>query len=72
MEVGEDSLRPSRLLALSAHVSGRTSDTQTVSGTALSALASLAERRFPSFSEAADAVLDLLEAELPAGVLEGA
>jgi diguanylate cyclase (GGDEF)-like protein len=38
-----------------------------VSGTALSALARLAERRFPSFSEAADAVLDLLESELPAG-----
>jgi diguanylate cyclase (GGDEF)-like protein len=38
-----------------------------VSGTALSALARLAERRFPSFSEAADAVLDLLEAELPTG-----
>ena len=42
-------------------------DTQSVSGTALNALARLAERRFPSFSEAADAVLDLLEAELPAG-----
>jgi diguanylate cyclase (GGDEF)-like protein len=38
-----------------------------VSGTALSALARLAERRFPSYSEAADAVLDLLEAELPSG-----
>jgi diguanylate cyclase (GGDEF)-like protein len=38
-----------------------------VSGTALSALARLAERRFRSFSEAADAVLDLLEAELPTG-----
>jgi diguanylate cyclase (GGDEF)-like protein len=38
-----------------------------VSGTVLSALAHLAERRFPSFSEAADAVLDLLEAELPPG-----
>ncbi|MGH2763938.1 MAG: GGDEF domain-containing protein [Thermoleophilaceae bacterium] len=38
-----------------------------MSGTALSALARLAERRFPSFSEAADAVLDLLEGELPAG-----
>jgi diguanylate cyclase (GGDEF)-like protein len=38
-----------------------------VSGTALNALARLAERRFPSFSEAADAVLDLLEAELPPG-----
>ena len=33
----------------------------------LSALAHVAERRFPSFSEAADAVLDLLEAELPPG-----
>jgi GGDEF domain-containing protein len=40
---------------------------QSVSGTQLSALARLAERRFPSFSEAADAVLDVLEAELPAG-----
>jgi len=38
-----------------------------VSGTSLSALARLAERRFASFSEAADAVLDVLEAELPAG-----
>ena len=33
----------------------------------LSALARLAERRFQSFSEAADGVLDLLEGELPAG-----
>jgi diguanylate cyclase (GGDEF)-like protein len=33
----------------------------------LSALARLAERPFPSFSEAADAVLDLLESELPDG-----
>ncbi len=33
----------------------------------LSALARLAERRFTSFSEAADAVLDLVEAELPPG-----
>ena len=33
----------------------------------LSALARLAERRFSSFSEAADTVLDLLEAELPPG-----
>ncbi|MEA2366689.1 MAG: diguanylate cyclase, partial [Thermoleophilaceae bacterium] len=41
----------------------------TVSGTVLSALARLAERRFTSFSEAADSVLDLLEAELPAGSL---
>jgi diguanylate cyclase (GGDEF)-like protein len=40
-----------------------------VSGTVLSALARLAERRFTSFSEAADSVLDLLEAELPAGSL---
>jgi hypothetical protein len=38
-----------------------------VSGTTLSALARLAERRFASFSEAADTVLDALEAELPAG-----
>jgi len=38
-----------------------------VSGTVLSALARLAERRFSSFSEAADTVLDLLEAELPPG-----
>ena len=38
-----------------------------MSGTTLSALARLAERRFPSFSEAADSVLDALEAELPAG-----
>jgi diguanylate cyclase (GGDEF)-like protein len=46
---------------------GAPADTHHVSGTALNALARLAERRFPSFSEAADAVLDLLEAELPAG-----
>ena len=38
-----------------------------MSGSVLSALARLAERRFPSFSEAADTVLDLLEAELPPG-----
>jgi diguanylate cyclase (GGDEF)-like protein len=38
-----------------------------VSGNVLSALAQLAERRFQSFSEAADGVLDLLEGELPAG-----
>lgn len=38
-----------------------------MSGNALSSLARLAERRFTSFSEAADAVLDLLEAELPPG-----
>jgi diguanylate cyclase (GGDEF)-like protein len=44
-------------------------DTEFVSGTALSALARLAERRFSSFSEAADTVLDLLEAELPPGSL---
>jgi diguanylate cyclase (GGDEF)-like protein len=42
-------------------------DTDSVSGTVLSALARLAERRFTSFSEAADTVLDLLEAELPPG-----
>jgi diguanylate cyclase (GGDEF)-like protein len=42
-------------------------DTHSVSGTVLSALARLAERRFTSFSEAADTVLDLLEAELPPG-----
>jgi diguanylate cyclase (GGDEF)-like protein len=42
-------------------------DTEQVSGTVLSALARLAERRFTSFSEAADTVLDLLEAELPPG-----
>ena len=40
-----------------------------MSGTALSSLARLAERRFTSFSEAADTVLDLLEAELPPGSL---
>jgi GGDEF domain-containing protein len=38
-----------------------------VSATALSALARLAERRFQSFSEAADAVLALLESALPGG-----
>ena len=38
-----------------------------MSGTVLSALARLAERRFTSFSEAADTVLDLIEAELPPG-----
>ena len=38
-----------------------------MSGTVLSALARLAERRFTSFSEAADTVLDLLEAALPPG-----
>ena len=42
-------------------------DKKSVSGTVLSALARLAERRFTSFSEAADTVLDLLEAELPPG-----
>src|ERR671911_843448 len=42
-------------------------DTHCVSGTVLSALARLAERRFTSFSEAADTVLDLLETELPPG-----
>jgi diguanylate cyclase (GGDEF)-like protein len=40
-----------------------------VSGNVLSALARLAERRFQSFSEAADGVLDLLEGELPPGSL---
>jgi diguanylate cyclase (GGDEF)-like protein len=44
-------------------------DTDPVSGNVLSALARLAERRFQSFSEAADGVLDLLEGELPAGSL---
>ena len=38
-----------------------------MSGTVLSALARLAERRFTSFSEAADTVLDLLEGQLPPG-----
>ena len=38
-----------------------------MSGTVLSALARLADRRFTSFSEAADTVLELLEAELPPG-----
>jgi diguanylate cyclase (GGDEF)-like protein len=42
-------------------------DTDCVSGNVLSALARLAERRFQSFSEAADGVLDLLEDELPPG-----
>lgn len=37
--------------------------------TAISALARLTERRFQSFSEAADAVLDLLEHELPAAAI---
>ena len=53
--------------ACPSHYLGGAADTRPVSGTALSALARLAERRFPSFSEAADAVLDLLESELPAG-----
>jgi diguanylate cyclase (GGDEF)-like protein len=44
-------------------------DTDPVSGNVLSALALLAERRFQSFSEAADGVLDLLEGELPPGSL---
>jgi diguanylate cyclase (GGDEF)-like protein len=44
-------------------------DTDPVSGNVLSALARLAERRFQSFSEAADGVLDLLEGELPPGSL---
>jgi diguanylate cyclase (GGDEF)-like protein len=38
-----------------------------VSATAISALARVAERRFHSFSEAADSVLDVLEAALPPG-----
>jgi diguanylate cyclase len=38
-----------------------------VSATAISALARVAERRFHSFSEAADSVLDVLEAALPSG-----
>ena len=38
-----------------------------MSGNVLSSLARLAERRFTSFSEAADTVLALLEAELPPG-----
>jgi diguanylate cyclase (GGDEF)-like protein len=38
-------------------------------GSAISALARLTERRFQSFSEAAEAVLDLLEAELPADAI---
>jgi GGDEF domain-containing protein len=37
--------------------------------TAISALARLTERRFQSFSEAADAVLDLLERQLPAAAI---
>jgi diguanylate cyclase (GGDEF)-like protein len=37
-----------------------------VSATAISALARVAERRFQSFSDAADSVLDVLEAALPA------
>jgi len=48
-------------------ICGAAADKNHVSGTPLNALAGLAERRFPSFSEAADAVLDLLEAQLPAG-----
>src|SRR5829696_1852981 len=55
-----------RILA-GAHVSTGAVDTDLVSATSLSALARLAERRFPSFSEAADTVLDALELELPAG-----
>jgi diguanylate cyclase (GGDEF)-like protein len=46
---------------------GEAADTDSVSGNVLSALARLAERRFQSFSEAADGVLDLLEGELPPG-----
>lgn len=40
-----------------------------MSGTVLSSLARLTERRFTSFSEAADSVLDLLEDQLPPGSL---
>jgi diguanylate cyclase (GGDEF)-like protein len=42
-------------------------DNEEVSATAISALARVAERRFQSFSDAADAVLDVLEAALPSG-----
>lgn len=38
-----------------------------MSATAISALARVAERRFQSFSEAADSVLDVLEAAMPSG-----
>jgi diguanylate cyclase (GGDEF)-like protein len=38
-----------------------------VSATAISALARVAERRFQSFSEAADSVLEVLESALPSG-----
>ena len=38
-----------------------------MSATAISALARVAERRFQSFSDAADSVLDVLEAALPPG-----
>ena len=38
-----------------------------MSATAISALARVAERRFQSFSDAADSVLDVLEGALPAG-----
>jgi GGDEF domain-containing protein len=40
-----------------------------MAASAISALARLTERRFQSFSEAADAVLDLLEGELPADTI---
>jgi GGDEF domain-containing protein len=40
-----------------------------MAATAIPALARLTERRFQSFSEAADAVLDLLEGELPADAI---
>ena len=51
------------------HFLAEAADTDPVSGNVLSALALLAERRFQSFSEAADGVLDLLEGELPPGSL---
>jgi diguanylate cyclase (GGDEF)-like protein len=40
-------------------------DNEEVSATAISALARVAERRFQSFSDAADSVLDVLEAAVP-------
>jgi diguanylate cyclase (GGDEF)-like protein len=40
-------------------------DNEGVSATAISALARVAERRFQSFSDAADSVLDVLEAAVP-------
>ena len=44
-------------------------DTDKVSAQAISALARVAGRRFQSFSEAADSVLDVLEQELPSAKL---